>query len=83
VSAGHTASYHVQCRSLRLKPWQPAVCWIDPDETDAIIAKGDDGTSGSYAAAKLVRRMIAAGVSLSIPTRCAPSSRRRVGDLLK
>jgi hypothetical protein len=30
---------------------------------DAIIARGDDGTLGDYAAAKLLRRMLAANVS--------------------
>jgi hypothetical protein len=63
MSAGRSATYRCQYDALRLKPWQSPPCWIDRNEIDAIIARGDDGVLGDYAAAKLLRRMLAANVS--------------------
>jgi hypothetical protein len=54
-----------QRKNLRIKMWQPAPCEIPIDEIDAIISKGDDGNgkSGYLAAAKLLRKMLRAGLS--------------------
>jgi hypothetical protein len=48
-------------RSLRLKPWQPVPCWIHDIETT--LAAGDDGIMGRYAAALLLKKMLALGIS--------------------
>ena len=51
---GKLASYIEQCRSLELRPWEVAPCWVmDPNNPD----------KGERAAAKLVQRMLKAGVS--------------------
>lgn len=65
-AASH-AAYHQQTRALNLSPWEFPPCWINPDEIDDIIANGD-GTSNNFNAAKLAKRMIAAGVSLYDPS---------------
>jgi hypothetical protein len=55
---GRFAAYHCQCRILRLKPWETAPCdagpHLHPDATD---------THGYGAAAELLERMLAAGLS--------------------
>jgi hypothetical protein len=48
-----------QDENLRLKPWQPLPCDADLDW----LAHGDDGTMGRYAAAKLLERLLAFGLS--------------------
>jgi hypothetical protein len=63
--AGLGAAYHCQYEALRLKPWDFPVCWLAPDQIDAIIAAGDD--EKRYGAARLARRMLDAGVSLFAP----------------
>jgi hypothetical protein len=63
LRAAEGAVYSCQYRSLHLKPWQPTPSWIAVSEIDAIISKGDDGTGGKYAAAKLLKRMLAANIS--------------------
>jgi hypothetical protein len=59
--AAETAAYVRQSAALKLRPWQPPPCWIRDLEGD--LAAGDDGISGRYAAAKLTRRLLAAGLS--------------------
>jgi hypothetical protein len=56
-------SYVAQGNALNLPPWQSPPCWTDPDQVDAIIARGDDGVMGDYAAAILLKRMLQAGLS--------------------
>jgi hypothetical protein len=56
-------AYCCQCNTLHLKIYQSPPCWTNPSEIRAILAKGDDGIHGHYAAAKLLRRMLAAGLS--------------------
>jgi hypothetical protein len=60
---GRFASYGCQVRSLHLPPWAYPPCWISLDEIDALIAAGDDGIRGKYVAAKLLKRMLALGIS--------------------
>jgi hypothetical protein len=59
--AAETAAYHCQDARLHLKPWQPPPCWIS--NLAGNLAAGDDGVGGRYAAAKLVQRLLAAGLS--------------------
>jgi hypothetical protein len=49
------AAYVCQCRNLRLPPWQSPPCWADEDERDPRENFAD--------AQKLLRRMLAAGLS--------------------
>jgi hypothetical protein len=58
-------AYVCQCKSLKLEPWQRPPCWVEDMEGD--IARGDDGVVGKYAAAQLLKRMLAAGVSMLDP----------------
>jgi hypothetical protein len=55
------ASYSCQVDALRLKPWQKPPCWID--DMEGILAYGDDGVMGLYAAATLLKRLLTAGLS--------------------
>jgi len=59
--AAESAVYHLQCRALRLRPWEPPPSWIRDLEAD--LAAGDDGVSGRYRAARLTQRLLAAGLS--------------------
>jgi hypothetical protein len=59
-------AYHRQADSLRIKPWESTPCWINPDEIDAIIRRGRDNRE--YGAAKLLKRMLAMGLSPYDPT---------------
>jgi len=63
LDAGTFAAYGCQMNALRLKPWQSPPCWIDFRDIKFIIARGDDGVTGDYAAAKLLQRMLAAKLS--------------------
>jgi hypothetical protein len=56
---------HCQRRNLQLKPWQRPPCLVEDLEGD--IARGDDGVVGKFAAAQLLKRMLAAGVSFYEP----------------
>jgi hypothetical protein len=55
------AAYGCQTDSLHLKPWQSPPCWID--DLVGTIQAGNDGKNGDYAAAKLLQRLLDAGVS--------------------
>src|SRR6516165_8789837 len=55
------ASYSCQCDALHLKPWQSPPCWID--DVEGTLAAGDDDVGGDFAAAKLLKRMLALGIS--------------------
>jgi len=57
------AVYCCQRSLIAPRLWQPTVADIPPDQVEAIIARGDDGLAGNYAAAKLLRRMLKAGLS--------------------
>jgi hypothetical protein len=62
-TAAVQACYHCQRELIRPRLWQPMPHDIDPDKIDAIIARGDDGLAGEYQAARLLRRMLRAGLS--------------------
>lgn len=62
-SVARWCAYCCQCDTLHLKIYQSPPCWTDPSEIGAILAKGDDGIHGHYGAAKLLQRMLAAGLS--------------------
>jgi hypothetical protein len=53
------AAYGCQCDALRLKPWQPPPCWAEVDDQDNEAGP----ISGHKAAAELLRRMLALGIS--------------------
>ena len=57
------AVYDAQILLTRPRLWQPLLMDLDPNEIEAIIARGDDNKSGEYAAAKLLRRLLRAGLS--------------------
>jgi len=61
LDAARQAVYSCQFHSLHLKLWQPPPCWVDDIEAD--LAAGDDGNLGRYAAARLLKRMLAASLS--------------------
>jgi hypothetical protein len=63
INTGKLAGYHRQCEALQLKPWEEAPCHVDdPDEpidpNDARLR-----ISGYAQAAKLLREMLALGIS--------------------
>jgi len=53
--------YSCQFDSIRPKLWQPVPS--DIDDIEGTLAKGDDGKAGRYVAAKLLKRMLRAGLS--------------------
>jgi hypothetical protein len=57
------AAYCCQCNTLHLKPWQSPPCWVDPRDIKTVIARGNDGAAGDYAAAKLLQKMLQNGLS--------------------
>jgi hypothetical protein len=61
--AAHQAVYHCQRELIRPRLWQPMPYDIDPAQVEAIIARGPDGLAGEYQAARLLRRMLRAGLS--------------------
>jgi hypothetical protein len=63
--AGLSAAYSQQMKNLHLRPWQSPPCWIDPADVADIIAAGpgEDDTHGRYDAARLLKRLLKAGLS--------------------
>jgi AcrR family transcriptional regulator len=60
---GRFASYVRQDGSLNLKPWQWPPCWLrTDDDVEAALAEPENHT-GRKAAAELVQRLLAAGLS--------------------
>ena len=55
------AAYGCQCDALHLKPWQSPPVWITDLVAD--LNAGDDGVLGRYQGARLLRRMLDAGIS--------------------
>jgi hypothetical protein len=63
-AAAKSAAYACQCAALRPKPWQP----VPANEYVAVTDRDDEGpVMGRAAAAELLRRLLAAGLS-----RCEP-----------
>ena len=79
-------AYCCQCNTLRLRIHQSPPCWTDPSEIRAILAKGDDGIIADYAAARLLQRMLAAGISKYEPdppaalAKAPPAREQRASD---
>jgi hypothetical protein len=57
---GKFAAYGCQCDALHLKPWQWPPCWAEVNDRDS---GGADSVFGYGAAAELLRRLLAAGLS--------------------
>ena len=55
--------YCCQSELIRPRLWQPIPADIDPADIETILARGDDGLGGEYAAARVLRRMLRAGLS--------------------
>jgi hypothetical protein len=62
-SVADAAVYSFQRELIRPRLWQPIPAYIEPADVDAIIARGPDGLSGEYQAARLLRKMLKAGLS--------------------
>jgi hypothetical protein len=59
IQVGKSCAYGQQCTNLKLAPWQPPPCQAEIDDDD-----GNDGPiMGRRAAAELLRKMLALGVS--------------------
>ena len=56
------AVYSLQCDHLALDSEEPPCC-IRADEIDAIISRGPSAENRSYDSARLLKKMLAAGVS--------------------
>jgi hypothetical protein len=75
-------SYHRQIEALRLKPWESPPSSIDPDAIDSILARGRpraDMVDKEHGGARLLRRMLALGVSAYDPTPLASIARAKRG----
>jgi hypothetical protein len=75
IQVGEFAAYSCQMDSLHLRPWQPPPVWID--DLVAIINAGDDGVGGNYAAARLLQRLLNAGLSRFEPDPIAALERMK------
>jgi hypothetical protein len=62
-STAEFAACGCQRKNLQIRMWQPCPAEIPIDEIASIIAKGPDGKSGYFAAAKILRRMLLLGIS--------------------
>jgi hypothetical protein len=60
-TAANFAVYCCQMELVRPRLWQPTPA--DITDIEGTLAKGDDGLGGSYRAALLLKRMLAAGLS--------------------
>ena len=62
-TAADFCCYCCQSELIRPRLWQPTPADIDPADIETILARGDDAPNGNYAAAKLLKRMLRAGLS--------------------
>ena len=62
-TAADFCCYCCQSEVIRPRLWQPIPAGIDPADIETILARGDDAPNGNYAAAKLLKRMLRAGLS--------------------
>src|SRR5690348_14246500 len=66
---GSFASYSCQDRALKLRPWMTPPCWLrTDDDVEAALATPPPDLKGERAAAKLVHRLLAAGLSRYEPS---------------
>jgi len=77
IEAAELAAYSWQFDALRLKPWQSPPCWVDPRDIKATLSAGDHGVGRHYATAKLLQRLLAAGLSRYEPDPIAALERAR------
>jgi hypothetical protein len=61
IDVAEFAAYSCQFTALSLRPWQSPPCWID--DVVGTLNAGDDGICGEYQAARLLRRLLDAGLS--------------------
>lgn len=66
LAASYTACHHRQYAHLQLMPWQSTPSEINADEIESILARGPLDHR-DYGAAKLLSRMLAAGISQCDP----------------
>jgi len=77
-------AYCCQCDTLRLRIHQSPPCWVHDIKTT--LAAGDDGIIADYAAARLLQRMLAAGISKYEPdppaalAKAPPAREQRASD---
>jgi len=62
-AAAVQAVYHCQRPLIAPRLWQPMPHDVEPAEIETILARGDDGVNGEFAAAKLLKKMLSAGLS--------------------
>jgi hypothetical protein len=62
-AAADLAVYHSQRELIRPRLWQPTPADIDPADIDRILAAGDDHLAGEFQAARLLKKMLKAGLS--------------------
>jgi hypothetical protein len=62
-TAADFCCYCCQSELIRPRLWQPIPADIDPADIETILARGDDGLGGEYAAARVLKRMLRAGLS--------------------
>jgi hypothetical protein len=60
---GTLAVYHRQMYHLQLDTWQYPPCWINENEINEIISRGPSPDNNKFGGAKLLKKMIAAGIS--------------------
>jgi hypothetical protein len=75
--AAYFAVFSCQTDALTLKPWQPTPAQID--DLEGVIATGDDGVGGRYAAARLLQRLLEAGLSRFEPDPVGALKRKPAG----
>jgi len=78
-TAADFCCYCCQSELIRPRLWQPIPADINPAGIEAIIARGDDAPNGNFAAAKLLKRMLRAGLSRyePDPVRALAEAKRR------
>jgi hypothetical protein len=59
--AAYFAVFSCQTDALSLRPWQPTPAQID--DLEGVLVSGDDNVGGHYAAARLLQRLLDAGLS--------------------
>jgi hypothetical protein len=62
-AAADQAVYHCQRALIAPRLWQPTPRDINPSDIEKILQRGPDGLNGEYQAARLLKRMLAAGLS--------------------
>ena len=61
IDVAEFAAYSCQFTALNLRPWQSPPCWVD--DVVGTLNAGPDGVCGDFEAARLLRRLLDAGLS--------------------